>query len=121
MPLDQEQHEALNGVMSLGAHLDELRMRLIKAAVVPVVLAMAVFMNAAYLRGFILRPLVEALLLGRDPFPSGVFDRAALRSWCEDHRSGRLDLHRGVWNLLALQLWADRHLRPLPVRRDGVA
>jgi len=48
-------------------------------------------------------------------------DRAALRTWFEDHRSGRLDLHRGVWNLLALQLWADRHLRPLPVRRDGVA
>lgn len=67
MPLDQEQHEALNGVMSLGAHLDELRMRLIKAAVVPVVLAVAVFMNAAYLRGFILRPLVEALEATNQP------------------------------------------------------
>lgn len=75
---------------------------------------------AAWLRDD-LRPLVEELLLDRDPFPSGVFDRSALRSWFEDHRSGRLDLHRGVWNLLALQLWADRHLRPLPGRGDGAA
>jgi asparagine synthase (glutamine-hydrolysing) len=62
-----------------------------------------------------LRPAVESLLLDRDPFPSGVFDPTGLRTWYGDHLAGRLDLHRGLWNLLALQLWADRHLRPLPV------
>lgn len=53
--------------MSLGAHLDELRMRLIKAAIVPVVLAIVVFMNAAYLRAFILQPLVDALAATNQP------------------------------------------------------
>lgn len=53
--------------MSLGAHLDELRMRLIKAAIVPVVLAVLVFMNAAYLRAFILKPLVDALEATNQP------------------------------------------------------
>lgn len=60
-----------------------------------------------------LRPAVQALLLDRDPFPAGFFDRDGLAVFYEDHRSGRLDLTRGLWNLLALQLWADRHLRPL--------
>jgi hypothetical protein len=60
-----------------------------------------------------LRPAVQALLLDRDPFPTGFFDRRGLAELYEDHRSGRLDLTRGLWNLLALQLWADRHLQPL--------
>lgn len=60
-----------------------------------------------------LRPAVQELLLDRDPFPTGFFDRAGLAAFYEDHRSGRLDLTRGLWHLLALQLWADRHLRPL--------
>ncbi len=60
-----------------------------------------------------LRPAVESLLLERDPFPSGFFDREGLRSFYDDHRTGTLDLTRGLWNLLALQIWADRHLRPL--------
>jgi hypothetical protein len=60
-----------------------------------------------------LRAHVEALLLERDPFPNGFFDRPQLQAWCEDHFSGRLDRHRGLWNLLALQLWADRHAQPL--------
>ena len=63
-----------------------------------------------------LRPLVEERLLRSDSFPAGVFDREAVASWYEDHRSGRLDRTRGLWNLLALQLWADTHLRPLPAR-----
>ncbi len=60
-----------------------------------------------------LQPAVQALLLDRDPFPAGFFDRAGLAAFYEDHRSGRLDLTRGLWNLLALQLWAGQHLRPL--------
>jgi asparagine synthase (glutamine-hydrolysing) len=61
-----------------------------------------------------LQPAVQALLLDRDPFPSGFFDRRGLAAFYGDHRSGRLNLTRGLWNLLALQLWADRHLQPLP-------
>ena len=60
-----------------------------------------------------LRPAVESLLLERDPFPSGFFDQAGLRALYDDHRTGALDLTRGLWNLLALQIWADCHLRPL--------
>ena len=63
MPLDQDHHgeEATGGFMSLGGHLDELRSRLIKASIVPVALALAVFMNASYVRAFLVRPLVQAL------------------------------------------------------------
>lgn len=60
-----------------------------------------------------LRPVVEDRLLVADAFPAGVFDAAALRAWYEEHRSTRLDRTRGLWNLLALQLWADAHCRPL--------
>ena len=60
-----------------------------------------------------LRPAVEALLLDRDPFPAGFFDRDGLRATYRDHVDGRLDMTRGLWNLLALQIWADTHLRPL--------
>jgi len=61
-----------------------------------------------------LRPTVHELLLDRDPFPSGFFDRDGLARFYEDHAAGRLDLSRGLWNLLALQMWAQRHLAPLP-------
>ncbi len=60
-----------------------------------------------------LRPAVQSLLVDRDPFPSGFFDRDGLESFYDEHRTGRLDLTRGLWNLLSLQLWADEHLRPL--------
>ncbi|MGN6695591.1 MAG: asparagine synthase (glutamine-hydrolyzing) [Aquihabitans sp.] len=63
-----------------------------------------------------LRPLVEERLLRSDAFPAGVIDRTAVTAWYEDHRSGRLDRTRGLWNLLALQLWADTHLKALPAR-----
>lgn len=57
-----------------------------------------------------LRPLVGDLLLGRDPFPHGVFDRAALATWTEDHFQERVPRTQGLWTLLSLQLWADRYL-----------
>ena len=60
-----------------------------------------------------LRPAVQELLLERDPYPAGFFDRKGLAAFYDDHLSGRLTLTRGLWNLLALQLWAERHLRPL--------
>jgi asparagine synthase (glutamine-hydrolysing) len=67
-----------------------------------------------------LRPTVDALLLDRDPFPHGFFDRGALRAWWADHDAGRRDRSRGGWNLLALQLWADRHLSPLTFDRASL-
>ena len=48
-------------MMSLGAHLDELRSRIVRAAIVPVALAVLVFLGAAHVRGFLLAPLLEAL------------------------------------------------------------
>jgi len=60
-----------------------------------------------------LQGTVRALLLDRDPFPAGFFDRKGLSSYYELHLSGRVNVTRGLWNLLALQLWSDRHLRPL--------
>jgi asparagine synthase (glutamine-hydrolysing) len=66
-----------------------------------------------------LRPNVEALLLDRDPFPSGLFDAQALRAYCAPHFDGTSDRTRGLWNLLALQLWADTHLAPLSTLGRG--
>ena len=60
-----------------------------------------------------LRDLVHGMLLDREPYPAGFFDRNGLRRYYEAHRSGHRTATRGLWNLLALQLWADRHLRPL--------
>lgn len=56
-----------------------------------------------------LRPLVHDLLLSRDPFPNGLFDRAALGRYYEGFlaHGGRA---RGLWSLVALQLWAAEHL-----------
>jgi asparagine synthase (glutamine-hydrolysing) len=60
-----------------------------------------------------LRPIFEDRVLGPDSFPSGAFDRAELRAWYGEHLEGRRDRTRGLWNLLALQMWADVHCRPL--------
>jgi asparagine synthase (glutamine-hydrolysing) len=60
-----------------------------------------------------LRPVVEDRLLSGHAFPSGAFDVEHLRAWYQLHLDGTRDLTRGLWNLLALQLWADQHARPL--------
>jgi sec-independent protein translocase protein TatC len=69
VPLDQDhlREEGTGGMMPLGGHLDELRSRLIKALAVPLVLALAVFMNAAHVREFLVRPLVQALAATSQP------------------------------------------------------
>lgn len=41
------------------------------------------------------------------------FDRQFIRGIVDDHRRGT-DRTQQMWNLLTLQEWADRHLRPLP-------
>ena len=61
-----------------------------------------------------LRGVAHDLLASTDLFPEGVFDPAEVRAMYEDHREGRIDMTQGLWNLLALQLWAARHLEPLP-------
>jgi sec-independent protein translocase protein TatC len=69
MPLDQDhlREDGAGGVMPLGGHLDELRSRLIRALVVPLALALVVFMNAAHVRAFLVRPLVAALEATNQP------------------------------------------------------
>ena len=64
MPLDQDQESndgLLSSFMSLGGHLDELRSRLIKAAIVPLVLGCGLFAAGTYVRGFLVQPLMDAL------------------------------------------------------------
>lgn len=65
-----------------------------------------------------LRPLVGDLL-GPEAFPSGAFAPEALDAWYEEHRTGRRDRTRGLWNLLALQMWSRTHLRPLAATGAG--
>ncbi len=75
MALDQDQFGSndtsdspLRGVaMSFGAHLDELRSRLIKAAIVPLVLMIVIFMEADYIRDFLTKPLLKALVATGQP------------------------------------------------------
>ena len=67
MPLDQDptpDDSPLSGFMSLGGHLDELRGRLIKAIIVPLVIGCALFAGGNYVRGFLVQPLMEALAAG---------------------------------------------------------
>jgi asparagine synthase (glutamine-hydrolysing) len=64
---------------------------------------------AEWLRGP-LRPLVEDLLIHRDPFPAGVFSRTGLRSYFDEHLSGKADHSVGLWHVVALQLWSAAHL-----------
>ena len=65
---------------------------------------------ADWLRGP-LSPLVEETLFSGPLFPTGVFDSGALRSYWNDHLSGRRDLKWGIWTLLALQWWSKGHQR----------
>ncbi|HYX21963.1 MAG TPA: asparagine synthase C-terminal domain-containing protein, partial [Thermoanaerobaculia bacterium] len=58
-----------------------------------------------------LRPLVEETLFSGDLYPSGVFDRSALRSYWDSHRRGERDLKWGIWTLMALQWWARAYGR----------
>jgi sec-independent protein translocase protein TatC len=70
MPLDQDptpDDSPLSGFMSLGGHLDELRGRLIKAIIVPLVIGCALFAGGNYVRGFLVQPLMEALAAQGQP------------------------------------------------------
>jgi asparagine synthase (glutamine-hydrolysing) len=61
-----------------------------------------------------LRPYIEDLLLAGDAFPSGLFQDTALEKLFTEHLQGKADRTQGLWNLLSLQLWAHKHLKPQP-------
>lgn len=68
MPLDQDQpNDSPLGLMSFGAHLDELRKRLIRALIVPLVLACVGFALSTYLLDFVTHPLLVALAAKNQP------------------------------------------------------
>ena len=57
-----------------------------------------------------LRTLVEDTLFSGDLYPTGVFDKAALRQYWDGHLRG-MDRKWGIWTLLSLQWWAAAHGR----------
>ncbi len=59
---------------------------------------------AAWLRGA-LRPLVEELLGERFLQEQGVFNVPFIRGLVDMHMSGKKDLRKPLWTLLALQMW----------------
>lgn len=60
-----------------------------------------------------LGPVFRDRLLAGQTVLGDALDRRALARWYEGHVDGTFDRTRGLWNLLALQLWADTHLAPL--------
>lgn len=58
-PSDQPEFDG--GSMSFGEHLDELRSRLVRALIVPLPLAVILFLFAEHLRGILVAPLFAAL------------------------------------------------------------
>jgi asparagine synthase (glutamine-hydrolysing) len=60
-----------------------------------------------------LEPVVRDRLLGGDTVLGDALDQPALARWYEAHVRGEADHTRGLWNLLALQLWSDTHQAPL--------
>lgn len=57
----RDQPEADLGTMSFGDHLQELRVRVFKAVVVPLPLAIVFFLVAPHIRGILIAPLFAAL------------------------------------------------------------
>lgn len=60
-----------------------------------------------------LRPQVEDRLLQGGGFLTDRLDHRKLRAVYERHCEGSADFTGALWSLLAMELWADRHLRPL--------
>ena len=66
---------------------------------------------AAWLRGP-LRDLFNDTFAGRHELLGMALDRPAVERMLAEHVDGRADLSRGLWTLLSLALWHDRHYRP---------
>jgi asparagine synthase (glutamine-hydrolysing) len=58
-----------------------------------------------------LRPMVEEILLTRDSLAGVIVDRNALRALYQEHLDGKADFGWGLWPLLSLALWQQRHGR----------
>jgi asparagine synthase (glutamine-hydrolysing) len=74
---------------------------------------------AAWLRGE-LEPFARDTLSDEAVRRQGFFDPASVRRIVEDHVSGKEDLSRQLWGLLAFTLWHERHVENAP-RETSVA
>ncbi len=68
---------------------------------------------AAWLRGD-LEPFARETLSGERVRRQGFFEPAAVQRALDDHVSGREDLSRQLWGLLAFTLWHERHVEREP-------
>jgi asparagine synthase (glutamine-hydrolysing) len=77
---------------------------------------------AAWLRGE-LEPFARETLSRQRVQSQGFFDPVAVERVLDDHVSGREDLSRQLWGLLAFTLWHERHVErePLALREPRVA
>jgi len=74
---------------------------------------------AAWLRGD-LEPFARDTLSSDTLRRQGFFDPGVVRRTLEDHVSGKQDLSRQLWGLLAFTLWHERHVENAP-RETSVA
>ncbi len=74
---------------------------------------------AAWLRGE-LQPFARDTLSSDTLRRQGFFDPGTVRRILEDHVSGKQDLSRQLWGLLAFTLWHERHVENAP-RETSVA
>ena len=74
---------------------------------------------AAWLRGE-LEPFARDTLSSDTLRRQGFFDPEAARRILDEHVSGKQDLSRQLWGLLAFTLWHERHVESAP-RETGVA
>jgi len=74
---------------------------------------------AAWLRGE-LEPFARDTLSSDTLRRQGFFDPGVVRRTLEDHVSGKQDLSRQLWGLLAFTLWHERHVENAP-RETSVA
>jgi asparagine synthase (glutamine-hydrolysing) len=65
----------------------------------------------SWLRGP-LRSMIEDTLISRNLYPEGVFERKGVEKLWQQHLSEEADHKWGLWTLLALQWWAEKHLKP---------
>ncbi len=77
---------------------------------------------AAWLRGD-LEPFARETLSAERMRQQGFFEPAAVQHVLDDHVSGREDLSRQLWGLLAFTLWHERHVErePTALREPRIA
>src|ERR671924_511555 len=68
---------------------------------------------SAWLRGE-LEPFARDVLSPANLRRQGFFEPETVRRLIDEHVSGREDLSRGLWGLLAFTLWHERHVERMP-------